>query len=187
MNRYIHHQFSVLEPYLHRDSTALDFGCGDMALDRAIVKAIPGIRITGIDIVNSKPELNKHMKFLVYNGATVPFKNKSFDVVYAYHVFHHCADPVGALSECRRVAKGRILIVESVLRSIFETPGFMIADFVANVGRDVHIPMPFHVQTKAWWTETFVQLHLRVVGEFSVGVFPTWLPIGKTTLFVLEA
>lgn len=186
MNRYIHHQFSVLEPYFHRGTTVLDFGCGDMVLDKMILDTIPESHVTGIDVVDSKPIRKKNLKFVLYDGVTIPFKNKSFDVVYAYHVFHHCVDPVRALSECKRVAKGRILIVESVLRSILETPGFMVADFLANMRREVHIPMPFHVHTKKWWNETFDKLHLRVMDERSAGFLPTWFPIGKTKLFALE-
>jgi ubiquinone/menaquinone biosynthesis C-methylase UbiE len=186
MIRYVDHQLSVLQPYLKGVHTVLDFGCGDMALDALMVDTMHTVHSTGIDVIDSKPVLKKHMKFIPYDGVTIPFKDNAFDIVYAYHVFHHCSDPVRALSECKRVTKDRILIVESVLRTTLETPGFMLSDFVANIRRNVHIPMPFHVHTKTWWKRTFNQLHLHVVKEMSVGVFPTWLPIGKTTLFVLK-
>jgi len=186
MKTYTEHQLSVLRPYLSLAHTILDFGCGDMELDRVITSTFPKTQVTGIDVVDSKPIGNKHMKFVVYDGITIPFKNKSFDLVYAYHVFHHCDDPIEALRECKRVTKSRILIVESALRTNLEIPGFMLSDFIANIRREVHIPMPFHVHTGAWWQKTFDALHLTVAGVYSVGVFPTWLPIGKTTLFVLD-
>lgn len=186
MNRYLEHQYAVLRPFLRRGITLLDFGCGDMELDRLIVRRIPSIQVRGIDVVHSHPKTEKNMKFTIYDGTTIPYRSRTFDRVYAYHVFHHCADPEAALMECRRVTKGRICIVESVLRSTWEIPGFMLVDFLANIGRRVHIPMPFHVHTGRWWKKLFARLHLTVVEERSVGVFPSWLPIGKTTVFILE-
>jgi len=186
MNRYLTHQGSVLAPYIQDAHTLLDFGCDDMDLDRHLIRENLRLQITGIDVVDSHPKLDNRMKFTVYNGKTIPFPKKSFDITMAYHVFHHCEDPIASLSEVKRVTKKRIIIIESVLRSNLEIPGFMLADFLANVRREAHIPMPFHVHTAIWWNDVFKKLQLRVVEQQSVGVFPTWLPIGKTTLYILS-
>ena len=156
-----------------------------MELDRMLIQGNPALSVSGIDVVDSHPQLGKHMTFGVYDGARLPYAEKTFDAAIVYHVFHHCRDPLASLGEVKRVVKKRILVVEAVLRSYAELPFFMMADLVANRGREAHIPMPFEAKTDAWWKKAFDRLQLRIIIEKPAGFLPSWLPIGTTKLYIL--
>ena len=126
---YVHHQMRVFAPQLSDCRSVLDFGCGDMALDRLLITRHPALTITGIDVMPFSIPKQTGLKFFVYKGDTLPFGNRSFDAVFSYHVFHHTKNPFFALSECARVCKNMMIIVEPVLRYSFEKTGFTILDF----------------------------------------------------------
>lgn len=51
---------------------------------------------------------------VIYNGSTMPFADKSFDVSILVTVLHHIRDQVAVLQEARRVTRKRILVVEDL-------------------------------------------------------------------------
>lgn len=181
---YIQYQKKIIGPYITDANTILDFGCGDMTLARELVR--DGVRVTGVDVVKAATVKSSRVKFILYDGNTLPFSNNSFDVGIAYHVFHHIRKPEKAFTELVRVTKKRIILVEPVLRHPFEKFGFVIADIVGNLGRENPIAMPFTVKTRAWWMNEFSRNNLTIKEEKNVGVLPLSLPIGQTKLFILE-
>jgi len=186
VSSYVHHQMRVVASQLSDCRSVLDFGCGDMALDRLLITRHPALTITGIDVMPFSIPKQTGLKFFVYKGDTLPFGNRSFDAVFSYHVFHHTKNPFFALSECARVCKNRIIIVEPVLRYPFEKTGFTILDYLTNIWKKEHVSMPCHVRTLSWWRRKFKKLNLSCRGIRSVGVLPRFFPIGETKLFVLE-
>ncbi|HUI91864.1 MAG TPA: class I SAM-dependent methyltransferase [Chitinivibrionales bacterium] len=42
----------------------------------------------------------------------MPFRDKSFDIVFMAHLLHEVDDPAITLAECRRIAKKRIAVLE---------------------------------------------------------------------------
>lgn len=108
---------------VHLDATTrvLDVGCGRGGLSVAL-------RARGISVVSLDLRLrNCHVSRLrgrrydlavpVVNGRaeTLPFKDKSFDAVCLLEVLEHVADPVGLLSEARRVCRPRGVCVVTVV------------------------------------------------------------------------
>jgi len=182
---YLHHQYRVIAPLLSGYRNILDFGCGDMALDRLIVSQNTRLRITGVDVLRFFVPKTKRLHFRLYDGARLPFRDRFFDAVFSYHVFHHTRDPFLALSECARVCKHSMIIVEPVLRFPFEKIGFTFLDYLTNVWKKEHVSMPCHVQTLSWWRRKFRILNLDCSEMRSVGMLPGFLPIGETKLFVL--
>jgi SAM-dependent methyltransferase len=96
---------------LNQDSSLLDIGCGKGFMLYDFKKAIPGIKISGIDIsdyaiTNSLEEIKKNLK--VGNANKLEFGDNSFDVVMSINTIHNldqneCAL---ALQEIERVSKG---------------------------------------------------------------------------------
>ncbi|MCJ7826144.1 class I SAM-dependent methyltransferase [Patescibacteria group bacterium] len=183
---YLHHQLRVVAPLLSGCRSVLDFGCGDMALDRLLVSKNTPLRITGVDVLPFRVPKTKGLHFHLYDGARLPFCDRSFDAVFSYHVFHHTRDPFFALSECARVCKHRMIIVEPVLRYSFEKIGFTFLDYLTNIWKKEHVFMPCHVRTLSWWRRKFQTLNLYCQEMRSVGVLPRFFPIGETKLFVLR-
>jgi len=186
VSSYLQHQQRILSPYVSHTTSVLDFGCGDMELDRALLSNHPSLTITGVDVVPFRTPLQTRLKFRLYTGHTLPFRDCSFDTVFSYHVLHHTDDPSFSLQECVRVSSRRIILVEPVLRHPLEIIGFRFMDFVTNIWKPEHIPLPYHVHTRLFWKQECKKYPLRSVKIRHVGLLPRFLPIGETLLFVLE-
>lgn len=183
-NWYLGHQLKVIATFIGSKDRVLDFGCGDLTLSGALLRIFPKIKITGIDVVDSGRR-ERGIEFLTYDGKKLPFKNKTFNTTLSYHVLHHTEDPESSLREIARVTKKNILLIEPVKRFKFEQQGISLMDNVLNLWRE-EIDMPHHFLSKREWNSLFRKLKLTVVTDRSAGVFPAFLPIGETRLFVLE-
>ena len=99
----------------------LDFGCGIGAAIPFFRKHLPAARLTGLDVSRKSLDIAEERfpgeaEFVVFDGATMPFADGSFDVVFTACVFHHIPEEfhVPLLKEIRRVLKpgGQFFIFE---------------------------------------------------------------------------
>lgn len=107
---------------LNKDSKILDVGCGKGFMLHDLSLALPGIELAGVDISdyaieNSKTEVKDFLK--VGNATSLPFEDKSFDVVISINTIHNlekdeCAQ---ALKEISRVSKRNSFITVDAYRS----------------------------------------------------------------------
>ncbi len=91
----------------------LDVGCGSgMALSMA---ASRGAKVAGIDAAEAllaiARERTPHAELHHGEIEKLPFEDASFDVVTGFNSFQYAANPVGALSEAKRVAKRGATVV----------------------------------------------------------------------------
>ena len=91
----------------------LDVGCGSGAGTLAIGACVP--KVWGAD--RSVHMLETHP--LYHSGTlaaaeilSLPFRDSSFDLVYAWEVLHHVGEPERALAEMARVSRKYVLIAE---------------------------------------------------------------------------
>lgn len=103
---------------LKTGSKVLDVGCGKGFLLFELLKIIPGLVISGIDISpyaisNSKEEIRDRLQ--IGNAVSLPFPDKSFDLVFSLTTLHnlHNYDLEKALKEVERVGKQKYICVES--------------------------------------------------------------------------
>jgi ubiquinone/menaquinone biosynthesis C-methylase UbiE len=94
--------------------TLLDVGTGSGIFAEAFARK--GLSVTGID---PNPEMlveaKKHApsgEFLQGTVERIPFKDKSFDLVFMSHVLHESDDVAKALAETRRCATQRVVVLE---------------------------------------------------------------------------
>lgn len=86
----------------------LDVGCGTGALAELVLEAIPGCRLTGIDLA---PVMVARAQARLAGRATVqegdaehlPFRDHAFDLVVCCDSFHHYPDPARAAFNLWRV------------------------------------------------------------------------------------
>jgi 2-polyprenyl-3-methyl-5-hydroxy-6-metoxy-1,4-benzoquinol methylase len=89
-------------------SRVLDLGCGDGAFAAAIAGA--GATVTMADVAHealrrARGRVPGAEAVALDEGASLPFAEDAFDVVWAGEVLEHVADVVGLLAEVRRVLR----------------------------------------------------------------------------------
>jgi glycosyltransferase involved in cell wall biosynthesis/SAM-dependent methyltransferase len=113
------------------DSRILDFGCGWGRISRFFLKEVGADNLYGIDVDPSVIEICKTT--FSYGNYTVvdpyppsEFHSESIDLIYAYSVFSHLAEPIHIkwVEEFSRILKpGGLLIVSTQGRSFIEFCG----------------------------------------------------------------
>jgi ubiquinone/menaquinone biosynthesis C-methylase UbiE len=95
-------------------TSVLDVGTGTGVFAEAFAKL--GLDVAGVDV---SPTMIEHVKvqvpaarFELGAAESLPFPDRSFDVVFLGHVLHESDDPGRALFEAKRVARGRIVVLE---------------------------------------------------------------------------
>ncbi len=175
---------SILSQYFKNSEKVLDFGCGDLSLSKSLKAAFPFLQITGVDVIPF-PKRPKNIKFIIYDGKTLPFKNNSFDTVIAFYVFHHSENAFASFEECVRVAKYRIIFIESVYRYSFELPFMKMMDWIYNKVKPESIALSYQFFSYGDWIKVFAKHQLRVGSSKKIKqVFlPSFFPIGISYVF----
>ena len=100
-------------------SDVLEIGCGP-GLD-LMRFAKGGARVTGVDVAETAVDLARGYfavsgqpgQLLVADGAALPFRDESFDLVYCHGVLAFAGDPAAIVNEARRVLRpgGRAVLM----------------------------------------------------------------------------
>jgi len=99
--------------------SVLDVGCGRGYLLNQLRQAVPGARLSGVDLLDDVPGAD----FQYHQGAadSLPFDDASFDVVICTHVIEHVKDPARVVEELTRVARKKVIIVTPRQRPFYYT------------------------------------------------------------------
>jgi len=97
----------------------LDIGCGDGALLAELAERRTDWRLAGIELAERAARLAAarcpKAEIRAYDGETLPYGEREFDLAILSHVLEHVPDPLGLLREAARVA--RKVIVEVPLEA----------------------------------------------------------------------
>lgn len=126
--------------------TVLDVGCGDGTLDVLLMKLRPDLRCEGAEVFY-RP--NRFIEVTRYDGATLPFPDKSFDYVTIVDVLHHADDPARVLCEAARVCRQGVVIKDHLCDGFLAHPTLSFMDWVGNVAYGVRLPYNF-LSTAEW-------------------------------------
>ncbi len=97
----------------------LDVGCGGGFLTNFLGSKLPQLfpnmsfEIYGLDLAESilsiakKHDQTKKVKYVLGNGTTLPFDDKTFQVVMAMDVLEHVPSPQSMIQECSRLIKNQ--------------------------------------------------------------------------------
>jgi SAM-dependent methyltransferase len=148
-------------------SRILDVGCGDGSIDCLITARRPDISIEGIDPL-VRP--NAHIPVRAFDGTTIPFPDRTFDVVMFVDVLHHTKDPRVLLREAARV--GRAVLIKDHLREGFlANETLRLMDWVGNARYGV--PLPYNYWSKSAWIVAFAEFGLRPSTiKFRLNLYP---------------
>lgn len=98
-----HYYFNQIIKSIPSSSKILDIGCGQG--DFLISCRQKNLVAVGLDIDPKWVKFCQHKKLDVFTGSinNLPFKDKSFDIVFCQSVLEHLHDPVAAVYEIKRV------------------------------------------------------------------------------------
>jgi len=108
-------QVALLEPFLTRETTYVEIGCGDALLTKSVASRVQtaiGVDVTGRLIGDDKPE---GFQFALSDGIHMPLPDGSADIVYSNQLMEHLhpEDAVSQLQEIHRILRkgGRYICV----------------------------------------------------------------------------
>lgn len=114
--------------YLKNSKKIIDIGSGTG--DVAFLLGKKGKNITPVDVGNFHgPRL---VKTTIYDGKTLPFKNKSFDTALLLMVLHHTLSPESVLKEASRIAD-ELIIIETSYTNPINKIFTVISDAIGNL------------------------------------------------------
>lgn len=115
----------IKEYELTSESSVLDVGCAKGFFLYDLKRAVPGIKITGLDISeyairNAIPEVKEDLQ--VGNATQLDFPDSSFDLVISINTIHNLnrEDCKVALKEIERVSRGHSFITVDAYRNAQE-------------------------------------------------------------------
>ncbi|MCU0550820.1 MAG: class I SAM-dependent methyltransferase [Leptolyngbya sp. Prado105] len=122
-SNYISNTLNFLQPWAEIAPTdkVLDVACGTGEFERLILSENSAQHIVGVDlsermltIAQQKLQAYPNVTFVQASAATLPFSDRSFDVIVSANAFHYFENPWTALSEMKRVLKpnGKIVILD---------------------------------------------------------------------------
>jgi len=127
----------------------LDFGCGDGFFCEQLGQQRSLANITPIDVVKRK---NSLVEPEIYDGKTLPYPEKFFDLVYAIDVLHHSPHPIESIREMCRCSCRWIMIKDHVYEA---SVGKLILHLMDEIGnRRFSIESPGMYQRNWCWDDT---------------------------------
>lgn len=125
---------------------ALDFGSGDGWFAKEMARIGIAEKIHPVD-VKVWPDLVTPP--ILFDGHSLPFQTRAFDLIFAVDVLHHCAEPELAIDELLRCSNRYLLIKDHSYRSLVEWCALSLLDELGN--RRFKIPSPRHYQREWSW------------------------------------
>jgi SAM-dependent methyltransferase len=110
--------FGVLDQVVRRipdGGRVLDLGCASGSNFGRLRSA--GASVVGVDVSLARLRVARASCPVAQGiGERLPFRDRTFDLVYVSHVLHHAADHRRVLGECHRVLRGggRLFLIETV-------------------------------------------------------------------------
>lgn len=128
---------AYLVPHLTSGLSLLDVGSGPGTITADLAELVAPGQVTAIEPVADGLAVGEshvaerkltNVRFEIADVHALPYENDSFDVVHAHQVLQHLHDPVGALREMRRVARGLVAARDSDYKAMAWYPELPVLD-----------------------------------------------------------
>jgi ubiquinone/menaquinone biosynthesis C-methylase UbiE len=161
-------------PLLTNGKKIVDIGCGFCRVAEGLIQR--GFNVTPVDVrdISIVPSITP----IVYDGKTLPFKDKEFDYALIVTVLHHVKDQEELLLEVSRIAK-RIVIMEDVYEGESQRLATYIMDSLLNLEFVGH---PHTNRTNEEWKWLFKKHKMKTESSSTV---PFW-GIFRSALYVVQ-
>ena len=166
--RLIHDQIAR---YVPAGASVLDLGCGDGLVGASFADGARQVQLADV-----KDRNRTALPFARYDGRTLPFPDKSFDVALLVTVLHHCDDPAAFLREVMRVTRRRIVAIETVYLSEPHRSFNIFFDWFYNRVLTDGDAVPYKFNSPEGWWFLFRKQHLAVTGCDDIGLEQAAIP-----------
>lgn len=162
-------------------ASVLDIGCGNGYLAQALTKNRKA-KVTCVDVADFN---QTGIPTILFDGISLPFADREFEVVILSFVLHHSEFQEKLLSEAARVCRGKIIIYEDETalgaEKIMATAHSTIWNFLSGQDGKVIYHSP------AQWREIFGKNELEILEEKREwGIGSLVIPL-KRAIFVLKS
>jgi len=147
-----------LAAHMPCNCSVLDIGCGDGTISSLIAARRPGIQIRGIEI---KPRPTCRIECTLFDGAHIPFPDRSVDLCMFVDVLHHTECISSLLAEASRVSKRFVVLKDHLSENQLDFFTLKFMDWVGNWAHGVAIP--YNYQCRAAWDSLFASSGLKPV------------------------
>ncbi len=163
------------QDFIENGSKILDLGCGSGIVGMTFQEHFQA-KVIGVDIKDSRVV---PLPFKIINGKSLPFPEKSFDIVLINYVLHHSKEPASLLKEAKRVSE-KIIIYEDLpegfcSKLICKIHGISFDKIFKN-------PNQTSFKSEEEWEKIFRKVRLNTIFKKKIRTFPV-----KKELFILEA
>ena len=157
-----------LAELIPRDASVLDVGAGDGRLAARLLELRPDLNIRGVDVLVRG---TTRVPILEFDGQTLPFPDRSIDVVMMVDVLHHASLQMALLRETVRVAAKVVVIKDHLVQGLLALPTLRFMDWVGNARHGVALPYSYWTPTE--WSEAFRTAGLTpIVERERLGLYP---------------
>lgn len=123
-----------------------DIGCGDGEIAALLKKRNPNISFEGWEV---HPRERCHIPFNIFDGKSLPHKDKSIDVVMLIDILHHDNQPETILKEATRIARLGVILKDHQCENLFDYARLKLMDWVGNHHYGVRLPYNY-LSAKQW-------------------------------------
>jgi len=172
----------TLSARIPQRSAVLDIGCGDGTIGNLIAERGSEVSLEGVEFA---PRPQCSIRCRPFNGAKLPFPDRTFDVCLFVDVLHHTDDPSILLREARRVTRRFVLIKDHLSENWFDFKTLQFMDWVGN--RPHGVRLPYNYMSRKEWEATFAKCSLSIAqwtSNVPLYPFPFSLLVGRALHFV---
>jgi SAM-dependent methyltransferase len=166
----------------------IDVGSGDGYLGAVLQTFRPGTRVVGVE--THRRELTRPgFEPVLYDGRSIPFGNRAFDVAILSNVLHHADDQLAVLAETCRVTRSRVIVKDHLARHFLDRWKIALLDIAGN--RRFGADTQGDYLDQAQWGQMFAQLPTAKVTwytslSFRTGLFELAFPDELEVMFTLD-
>jgi SAM-dependent methyltransferase len=137
--------------------SVLDIGCGDGTIAGLLAERRADLAIEGVEVT---PRPTCRVQCRAFDGARLPFPDRSFDVCLFVDVLHHTTDVTQLLHEAARVTRSCVILKDHLGESRFDHATLRVMDWVGNRPHDV--TLTYNYQSLRQWQQHFETCGLQV-------------------------
>jgi len=154
----------IVSKYISKGGIVADIGCGPGRFCELLCDQYPDLAIRAADsVAGFLGKDRNNLRYFHTNAESLPFQDKSIDVVYMIDVLHHIKDREQAISGIARILKkdGIVIFRDIVNQGLFSNLKYRMID-LSCFYYSFHLPRYW---TKKEWISKLKKHHLQLIEQ----------------------